>query len=122
MVHDWYRATSAWMILNEDHDTKHFDRAREIFPNDQDILFLSGCQHEAYARPLLQSAVQTAVLPTKFSIDVDSARLELGRAESFFRGALSQDPERWSWCGGEHPAERHFMRRPTRSRPCCSCC
>lgn len=92
MVHDWYRATSAWMIWNENHDTKHFDRAREIFPNDQDILFLSGCQHEAYARPLIQSAVQTAVLPTGFSIDVDSARRELRRAESFFRGALSQDP------------------------------
>jgi tetratricopeptide (TPR) repeat protein len=92
MVHDWYRATSAWMIWNENHDTKHVDRAREIFPNDPDILFLSGCQHEAYARPLIQSAVQTAVLPTGFSIDVDSARLELRRAESFFRGALSQDP------------------------------
>ena len=92
MVHDWYRATAAWMIWNEDHDTKHFDRAREMFPNDRDILFLSGCQHEAYARPLIQSAVQTAVLPTGFSIEIDSARLELRRAESFFRGALSQDP------------------------------
>ena len=92
MVHDWYRATSAWMILTENHDTKHLDRAREIFPNDQDILFLSGCQHEAYARPLIQSAVQTAVLPTGVSIDVDSARRELRRAESFFRGALSLDP------------------------------
>ena len=92
MVHDWYRATSAWMILTENHDTKHLDRAREIFPNDQDLLFLSGCQHEAYARPLIQSAVQTAVLPTGVSIDVDSARRELRRAESFFRGALSLDP------------------------------
>ena len=36
--------------------------------------------------------MQTAVLPTGFSIDVDSARLELRRAESFFRGALSRDP------------------------------
>jgi tetratricopeptide (TPR) repeat protein len=92
MVRDWYRATSAWMILTENHDTKHLDRAREIFPDDQDILFLSGCQHEAYARPLIQSAVQTAVLPAGFSIEIDSARLELRRAESFFRGALSQDP------------------------------
>jgi tetratricopeptide (TPR) repeat protein len=92
MVHDWYRATSAWMIVTENHDTKHFDRARQIFPDDRDILFLSGCQHEAYARPMIQSAVRTAVLPTGFSIDVDSARLELRRAESFFRGALSQDP------------------------------
>ena len=92
MVYDWYRATSAWMVVTENHDTKHLDRAREIFPNDRDILFLSGCQHEAYARPLIQSAVKTAVLPTGFAIDVDSADLELRRAESFFRGALSQDP------------------------------
>jgi tetratricopeptide (TPR) repeat protein len=92
MVSDWYRATSAWMILNEDHNTKHLDRAREIFPKDRDILFLSGCQHEAYARPMIQSAVQTAVLPAGFSIDVESAGTELRRAESFFRAALSQDP------------------------------
>ena len=92
MVRDWYRATSAWMISSENHDTKHLDRAREIFPNDRDILFLSGCQHEAYARPLIQSAVKTAVLPARFLIDVDSAGPELRRAESFFRGALSQDP------------------------------
>jgi tetratricopeptide (TPR) repeat protein len=91
MVHDWYRATSAWMILTENHDTKHLDRARQIFPDDRDILFLSGCQHEAYARPLIQSAVRTAVLPTGFAIDVDSAGLELRRAESFFRRALSRD-------------------------------
>ena len=92
MVYDWYRATSAWMIWSEDHDTKHLDRARAIFPSDPDILFLSGCQHEAYARPLIQSAVNSAVLPTGFSIDVDSARLELRRAESFFRATLSQNP------------------------------
>jgi hypothetical protein len=36
--------------------------------------------------------VRTAVLPAGFAIDVDSAPLELRRAESFFRGALSQDP------------------------------
>ena len=92
MVYDWYRATSAWMVLSENHDTKHLDRARELFPSDRDILFLSGCQHEAYARPLIQSAVKTAVLPTGFAIDVDSAHLELRRAESFFRATLVQDP------------------------------
>ena len=126
MVHDWYRATSAWMIVTENHDTKHLDRARQIFPDDRDILFLSGCQHEAYARPLIQSAVQTAVLPTGFSIDVDSARLELRRAESFFRGALSQDPAhaearlrlgRYSGCSiGMATPHRSCARRPNRSR------
>ena len=92
MVHDWYRATSAWMIVTENHDTKHLDRARALFPNDPDILFLSGRQHEAYARPLIQSAVDAVDLPPGFAIDVDSARLELRRAESFFRDARSQAP------------------------------
>ena len=42
MVRQWYRATAAWMQQVEDHDTVHLDRAREIFPADPDILFLSG--------------------------------------------------------------------------------
>jgi tetratricopeptide (TPR) repeat protein len=93
MVRDWYRGTSAWMILTENHDTKHLDRARQIFPDDPDILFLSGCQHEAYARPPIQNVVQTAALPMGFSIDIESAHVEARRAESYFRDALSKDPE-----------------------------
>jgi hypothetical protein len=126
VVHDWYRATSAWMILTENHDTKHLDRARQIFPDDRDILFLSGCQHEAYARPLIQSAVRTAVLPTGFAIDVDSAGLEFHRAESFFRRALSRDAAhaeaRLAWGAysdsliGMPTPPRRCARRPNRSR------
>jgi hypothetical protein len=49
MVRDWYRATAAWMQNREDYQTLHLDRAREIFPTDPVILFLSGTQAETYA-------------------------------------------------------------------------
>ena len=93
MVRQWYRATAAWMQSREDHEAQHLDRAREIFPTDPDILFLSGCQRETYAAPHIQSAVRSAVLPSGFSLDVGSERTELRQAESFFRGALALKPD-----------------------------
>src|SRR5439155_24896510 len=65
------------------------DRARAIFPDDAEILFLSGCQHETYAAPDVQSAFQSAVIPTGVQMDVGSIRSELRQAETFFRRALA---------------------------------
>ena len=93
MVRDWYRASAAWMQHIESHDTKHIDHGRDIFPADPDILFLSGALHETYARPAIQSAVRAATVPSGYSIDILSSRVELRRAESFFRGALAQAPD-----------------------------
>jgi len=67
MVRQWYRATAAWMQQVEDHDTVHLDHAREIFPSDPDILFLSGAQRDTYASSHIQSAVRSAVLPSGVS-------------------------------------------------------
>jgi len=92
MVRLWYRATAAWMQQVEDHDTVHLDHAREIFPADGDILFLSGAQHETYAGAQIQSAVQTAVLPSGVSFAVESERGELRQAEGFLRRAVEVDP------------------------------
>ena len=126
MVHDWYRATSAWMILTENHDTKHLDRAREIFPNDQDILFLSGCQHEAYARPLIQSAVQTAVLRQGFrSTSTRRAWSFVARSRSFaVRSRRTRPTRKRGFASGGHSGcligmptpHRSCARRPNRSR------
>jgi tetratricopeptide (TPR) repeat protein len=88
MVRQWYRATAAWMQLREDHDKLHLDRARAIFPNDPDILFLSACQRETYAGVPIQTAVRSASLPTGVTIDVGSERVELREAEGLFRRAL----------------------------------
>lgn len=93
MVRFWYRATAAWRQAREQHDTQHLDRARELFPDDADILFLSGCQHETYAGSPIQNAVRSTVLPTGFKLDVDTDRAELRLAEGFFRRALAARPD-----------------------------
>jgi hypothetical protein len=92
MVRSWYRATAAWMQFHEQHDRRHLDRAREIFPGDADILFLSACQHEAYAGRPIQSAVQAIVAPTGFTTAIGAERSELRRAETYFRRALVANP------------------------------
>jgi len=92
MVRLWYRATAMWMQSREDHDTNHLDRARAIFPDDPDILFLSACQHETYASPQIQSAVRSAVMPTGVHIAVGTDRAELRQAETLFRRALAANP------------------------------
>jgi tetratricopeptide (TPR) repeat protein len=92
MVRDWYRATAAWMQSREDYDTLHLDRAREIFPADPVILFLSGTQAETYAAPHIQSAIRSAAAPAAVAFAVGSDRAELRQAEGFFRHALTVDP------------------------------
>ncbi len=92
MVRLWYRSTAAWMQAREQHDTDHLDRARAIFPNDADILFLSACQREVYAGAPVQSALRGMPVPTGMRSDVSSERAELQHAEGFFRRALAANP------------------------------
>jgi len=92
MVRLFYRATAAWMQAREQHDTVHLEHARAIFHNDPDILFLSGCQHEAYAAPSMQGAVQSMVVPDGMRANVPSPQSELRQAEGYFRGALAARP------------------------------
>jgi tetratricopeptide (TPR) repeat protein len=93
MVRQWYQSTAAWMQLREDHDKVHLDRARAIFPNDPDILFLSACQRETYAGQPIQTAVRSAILPSGVTLDVGSERVELREAEALFRRVLELKPE-----------------------------
>jgi tetratricopeptide (TPR) repeat protein len=93
MVRQWYRATASWMQLREDHDKLHLTRARELFPADPDILFLSATQRETYAGAAIQSAVRSAVLPTGVTMDVGSDRSELREAEFLFRQTLQVKPD-----------------------------
>src|SRR5262245_19080318 len=92
MVRLWYRSTAAWMQAREQHDTDHLDRARAIFPNDADILFLSACQHEVYAGAPMQSAMHAMRVPTGVLSDFASERAELHQAESLFRRAIAANP------------------------------
>jgi Tfp pilus assembly protein PilF len=93
MVRAWYRASAAWMQYREDHDTVHLARGRKIFPDDADLLFLSGCQRETYAAPAIQSAARSVALPPGLTMAMESERGELRQAEGFFRRALALRPE-----------------------------
>jgi hypothetical protein len=92
MVRAWYRATAAWMQFREDHDTLHIDRGRALFPDDADLQFLSGCQHETYAGPAIQAAARSVALPSGMTVGVESDRGELRSAEGFFRRAIALQP------------------------------
>ena len=93
MVRQWYRATAAWMQWRETHDTEHLRHARQIFPDDPDILFLIGTLHETYAGPRIQNAVRDAVLPTGYKLDVGGDRAELREAETFLRRVVELKPD-----------------------------
>ena len=88
----WYIATAAWMQSREQHDTTHLRHAREMFPDDAALQFLSGCQQETYAGPAVQSIAKTAVLPAGYHVDIESESAALRDAETFFRRALALDP------------------------------
>lgn len=93
MVRQWYRAAAAWMQVTGRHDLDHLTRARVLFPNDANLVFLSGCLHESNARPSVQTAVRNVSLPFRTLLDVGSERQELAEAERFFRRALSVAPD-----------------------------
>lgn len=92
-VREWYRASAAWMQNVESHDTQHLDRARDLFPNDPDILFLSGSQREMFAAPRIQGAVRSAALPSNLTLDVASDQKETRRAEEYYRRAIAARPD-----------------------------
>jgi Flp pilus assembly protein TadD len=92
LARDWYVATAAWMQSREQHDTVHLRHAREVFPDDPEIAFLSGCQQETYASAAIQAVVRSAVLPPGYSLDVPKEPAALRDAEAFFRRTLAQNP------------------------------
>jgi tetratricopeptide (TPR) repeat protein len=93
MVRDWYRATAAWMQLRGSHDVHHLDHAREVIPNDPEILFLSGTQHETLADAAIQAAMRSAVVPNGVIFNIGSERDELRQADGFFKRALEIKPD-----------------------------
>ena len=92
MVRLWYVATGAWMQREGNHDNTHLARGQEIFPDDAELLFLVGAQHEAYASRSIQTAVRSAFLPTGIKLDVGSERVELREAERDLRRAVEIKP------------------------------
>jgi tetratricopeptide (TPR) repeat protein len=91
-VRSWYRATLAHKLATEELDSLHFAHALELFPNDSVIRFQTGCLHDAFAHPAVQSVVDSAKLPARIRLDVRSESAELREAEAHFRRALDLDP------------------------------
>ena len=92
MVHLWYRATASWMQREGAYRASHIDHGSEMFRNEADILFLSGCQHEVYASPRIQALTSSAVLPPGRGLEPQTAATELAAAETYFRRALANSP------------------------------
>lgn len=88
----WYAATAMQQQGAKQHDTVHLRHARQLFPEDVDILFMSGTQQETYASPPVQSAARTAVLPVGVFVDIGREGAALRDAETYFRHALTLNP------------------------------
>lgn len=95
VVRLWYRATAAYLeahyVFSE--AVPHLRRARQLFPADADILFDSGCLHETFAAPRVQSVIRSAVVPTSVTTDAVSPQDHLREAERLFRQAVRINPE-----------------------------
>lgn len=89
----WYVATCAHLISLGDLDPPHFIRAVELFPKDQDLLFLRGALHEAMASVRRQSAMRRANIPAGVSFAMGSRGDELSLAERFYERALEVSPQ-----------------------------
>jgi tetratricopeptide (TPR) repeat protein len=89
----WYAATAMWMQDVKSHDTAHLQRARVLFPQDVDILFMSGTQQETYASPPIQTAARMAVLPLGYHVSVGSQVSALRDAEGYLRQVLQLNPD-----------------------------
>ena len=93
-VLSWYRQTSHDLmdLLSNAEAIVHLARARQIFPTDSSFLFFSGLVHERFSSPMLQAGAESLVDDGRGETTVGSVKAELGRAERFFRDALTHDP------------------------------
>jgi tetratricopeptide (TPR) repeat protein len=70
----------------------HLDQARELFPTDPDILFVSGCYFDMIASPRVRPMVEARTLPFELHVDAPSERESLRKAEDYFRRAADARP------------------------------
>jgi Tfp pilus assembly protein PilF len=90
-VRDWYRATIAAAQSVEMFDSGQVTHGLRLFPRDPQILFLAGCEREAFASSLFQAfarSVRSSFVRAPFG----SAGGELEAAERFYRQALDVEP------------------------------
>jgi tetratricopeptide (TPR) repeat protein len=90
MVRAWYRATMALVVGTRGLDHRHKTVSAELFPDDDEVLFLAGAMHELLASSRFQLGVETRRVSRL--VLLESERTELLRAEEFFRRALKLNP------------------------------
>ena len=95
MVRLWYQAIAAYLEgqFKLGDASLHLRRARQIFPADAAILLASGCLHETFAAPRIQSGVQSMQSPRGMNVGVGPFQFEVSLAETFFRQSLRADPD-----------------------------
>jgi tetratricopeptide (TPR) repeat protein len=94
-VRTWYLDTSTDLLQLGQFAAaqEHYTRARQIFPADPEILFVSGTLHERFGSTALQAAAVSVAESNRASAAVSSARGELVRAERFYRDSLIHRPD-----------------------------
>lgn len=86
----WYRATVLLWQATETFGSVQLRHAQRLFPDDAVVLYLAGCEHEAFASPLFQQFARSfreSSLRPQFGDDAG----ELKRAEDAYRRALAAD-------------------------------
>ena len=90
----WYLAGAAYLqaahMVTESDD--HLSRARQIFPDDAQVLFEGACTLETLAGPSIQAAWRAGAPSARARALLPSERSILGRAEQLHRRALQHDP------------------------------
>src|SRR5688572_4574250 len=94
-VRAWYLETSADLQLLRQFAAalEHYTRARQLFPADPEILFVSGTLHERFGSTALQAAAVSVAESNRTTAAVSPARAELVRAERFYRDSLTHRPD-----------------------------
>ena len=91
----WYQAVSAFLLRwgYLDEAVKHSGKSLTVFPNDPILVLDRGYLHNKFSSADIQAAVQD-VIAIGGRVAVDSRRIELTRAERYFRRAVVLDPSR----------------------------
>jgi hypothetical protein len=89
-VRDWYAASLASQLTQQQVEIPHVLRAEKLFRDDAAILALAGASHEMLAMPLMQSAVGDD-RDLRDRLQLRSPSGELGRSEDLLRRALQRD-------------------------------
>jgi tetratricopeptide (TPR) repeat protein len=88
----WYRGTIATLALRNKWNTVHSTHALSLFPDDGELRFLVGCQHETFASARTQASIPNTPLPPGMSIPVGSPSRELNQAASDLKRAVDANP------------------------------